>query len=248
MPRAFIVGCGPSLNHTNLDLIKNYVSFSCNRIDLIYPSTRWRPTYYVRPEGFDANREGKPEIEGADILAVPKEKFIPSIQTNIKLGIECFISRWFQADIGEHPNVHYIRACSHHQWNYDDPAKSQDEWHLPELCAFGGSVNMALQLAVTMGFDDLVLVGCDLGYHDGKPSHFSPEYEHGYEQSAWYANRNIFWGHICALNWLRRNRKDVRVLNATVGGYLELWPCVKLETITPRMASGKRVLTPKYAD
>jgi hypothetical protein len=232
--RAFIVGNGPSLAKTDMDLLQAYPSFACNRIELIYSKTQWRPTFYVRMEGYD-------------MLPVPKEKYLPSIRYHEEHGIQCHISRYFQDEIGEHSNVHYLRACSHHEYNYDDP-KTQDEWHLPELCAFGGSVNMSLQLACTMGFDDLVLVGCDLGYKDHTPSHFSPEYEHGFEQPAWYANRNTFWGYVCAINWLKRNKPNVRIRNATVGGYLELFPRVRLEKVATRVAPGKWAESPVYAD
>jgi len=45
--RCFIVGNGPSLANTNLDLIKDEISFGMNRIPLIYNKTKWRPTYYI---------------------------------------------------------------------------------------------------------------------------------------------------------------------------------------------------------
>ena len=45
--RIFLVGNGPSLNDMNLDLLENEYSIAMNRIELIYPKTKWRPTYYI---------------------------------------------------------------------------------------------------------------------------------------------------------------------------------------------------------
>jgi hypothetical protein len=38
-----------------------------------------------------------------------------------------------------------------------------------------------MQIAVKEGFDDLVLIGCDLEYRDNKPNHFDLRYETGEE-------------------------------------------------------------------
>ena len=44
--RAFIVGTGPSLCVSDLDKLKNEVTFGCNKIYLAFAETDWRPTYY----------------------------------------------------------------------------------------------------------------------------------------------------------------------------------------------------------
>ena len=45
--RIFLVGNGPSLNDMNLDLLENEDTMKMNRIDLLFPKTKWRPTYYI---------------------------------------------------------------------------------------------------------------------------------------------------------------------------------------------------------
>ena len=45
--RCFVIGNGPSLNKTNLDLIKDEYSIAMNRISMIYSKTEWRPSYYL---------------------------------------------------------------------------------------------------------------------------------------------------------------------------------------------------------
>ena len=45
--RVFLIGNGPSLNKTNLDLLANEYTIAMNRIPLLYKNTIWRPTYYI---------------------------------------------------------------------------------------------------------------------------------------------------------------------------------------------------------
>jgi len=203
--RAFIIGNGKSLVSKDLDLIAGQPSYACNRINLIYPLTEWRPSVYCHVESFAPN--------------------VPYIQQNIDSGITCWIGEHFEKNIiGK---VNWIKDCHHHLYNFDS-TEVLDEWHMPQPCTFGGTVNYMMQRAVLDGFDELVLLGCDLEYRDRKPSHFDKNYEHGGEQPAFYASRNAFYGHVQALNWIRRKGSNVRILNATRGGLLELWPRVEL--------------------
>jgi hypothetical protein len=207
----FVIGNGISLTAKQLDLIEGMPSIACNRINLIYPHTKWRPTVYVHPESLAPD--------------------LPFIQENVEMGIECYLGEHFQyIGLPDAPNIKWIKDCHHHLINFDNP-EVLDEWHLPQLCSFGGSVNVAMQVAATRGFDDIILLGCDLQYRDRKASHFNPSYEHGGEQPAFYASRNAFYGHVQAMNYLRRRNKDISIRNATPGGLLELWPRVSLENV-----------------
>lgn len=203
-----IVGNGASLTVDQLDMLDGVTSIACNRINLIYPLTPWRPTIYLHPESIAPD--------------------LPYIRENIDLGIECWLGEHYAKppvgvmDLEDAPNIHWIKDCHHHLYNYDDP-EALDEWHLPQLCSFGGSVNMAMQLAVRKGFTELILIGCDLQYRQNKHNHFSPAYEHGGEAPAHVQARNAMWGHICAMNYIRRRRLNLDVINATLGGSLELW-------------------------
>jgi len=226
--RIFIVGNGKSLKVSDLDLIVGEPSIACNRINLIYSRTKWRPSIYIHIES-----------------VVPDWKYV---QENIDNGAECYIGEHYACypvgalgliDANAAPkNVHFIKECHHHLVNFDNP-DVLDEWHLPQLCSFGGSVNMAMQIAVLKGFDEITLLGCDLEYKDGKTKqdHFDPNYKHGQEQPAFYASRNALYAHLQTLNTIRRKSLNVRIYNATDGGLLELWPRRTLTDIL----SGKRV-------
>jgi hypothetical protein len=214
--RCFVIGNGISLQPHDLDLITGQPSIACNRINLLYPETKWRPTIYVHPESLAPD--------------------LPFIQENVDAGIECYLGEHYASPprgklgMQDAPNIHWIKDCHHHLYTFDSP-ETLDEWHLPQLCSFGGSVNVAMQIAAQKGFDEIILLGCDLLYRDRKPSHMHPDYEHGGEQPAFYQARNAFFGHVQALNWIRRKGKNISVTNATRGGLLELWPRVELKDV-----------------
>jgi len=212
--RAYIIGNGPSLAKTNLDLIKGKDAFACNNIHLIYRKTDWRPTAYVR-------------VETGDLLR--NEAWKPSVKTHLDMGIPCYMPGYFEEFSAGYRNYTKIYTC-HHLQNFDNKL-IRSEWHLPMLCQFGGSLIVSMQIALNQGYDELVLLGCDLGYKDRRPSHFDKEYEHGDEQPAWYANRNNLWAHIMGINYHARRGLPYNVINATVGGDLHLYPRARLEDI-----------------
>ena len=201
-----------------LDLIIGKPAIACNRISLIYPFTRWRPTIYIHPES--------------------NETDISYIKAHVAMGIECYIAERYTFppvgvfDVPDAPNIHWIKECHHHLENFDSQNDLPDEWHFPALCSFGGSVNMAMQIAVMKGANEIVLLGCDLAYRNGKgKSHFSKEYETGKEMPAFYAAKNALYGHIHALNTIRRKKLPVKVYNATIGGTLDIWERIRLEDV-----------------
>jgi hypothetical protein len=211
--RAWIVGNGPSLSRTNLDKLIGETTFACNNIHLIYGQTRWRPTYYIR---------------GEEAGYLEPEHWIDSMNIQMAGESEIWCNEWFQR---EHPGykptrkVNTIKSCAHYQRNFNDPA-SPHLWHMPVLCAFGSSVNVAVQIAVQLGYGPLYLVGCDLDYKNGKPNHFSSEYENGLEKDNMYQNSNALAAHMVAARSC-----PVPIYNATIGGVLEAFPRVEFESL-----------------
>jgi hypothetical protein len=214
--KIFIIGNGTSLKASDLDLIAGLPSIACNRINLIYPQTKWRPSIYTHPESLAPN--------------------LPYIQEHVDMGISCYLGEHFaepprgKLTLKDAPNIHWINDHPCHLLSFFDP-ELPDEWLLPQLCSFGGSVNLMMQIAVLNGYDELILLGCDLEYRDNKPSHFDPRYEYGGEYPAFTRARNAFFGHVQALNWIRRFSPKIKVYNATRGGLLELWERVWLEDV-----------------
>ena len=227
--RAFVVGNGPSLKHTNLHHLTGEVSFACNNIHMIYPYTPWRPTHYVRSE---------------DARLLERDDWLESMQAHLDLGCEIYCNDYFfdsRFGLRETEKAHILSSCTHHLRHFDHP-ECPHLWHLPVLCTFGSSVNVAVQIAHQQGYSPVYLVGCDLGYEDGKPSHFDARYEHGREQSARYANLDTLSAHMIAA------RSGAQVYNATLGGSLEVYERVDYENIFSGQRRESETHTPAFAD
>lgn len=203
---AFIIGNGPSINPYYIDQIKGQPSFACNNIHLIYPRCEWRPTHYVRMEWFPA---------GADV-----NLWYRSVVMHLAEGIPCYLSGYFRdhaQELFNFKNYRDVSTCGH---NIIDPG----EWHLPRMCLFGGSVLVAMQAAVNEGYENLVLLGCDLF-----PGHFHKDYTKGIEHmrdSDEKANGILMRAHEIAHDYL-----GDRVINATPGGRLSMYRHKRLEDI-----------------
>lgn len=217
MSHAFIVGNGPSLNNTNLDLIAGEISFGVNRISGIYPKTSWRPTHYVRAE--EASTGSDPGVYVADI------------ELHKELGCEIWANEffiWKVEGLRKTGQYRQIRGCSHYNIHFDNP-DFPTLYHMPRLCTFGSSVHVAIQIALgKLEVDKVYLVGCDLGYKPGAGNHFDPAYTAGAGElrSAELNNLDMLAAHMIAAR-----SYPGRIYNATVGGSLEVYPRVRLEDV-----------------
>jgi hypothetical protein len=125
-------------------------------------------------------------------------------------------------------------ACTHHDILDEEPGelrytKVPECWHFPQVCKFGGSIPMTIQLAVQEGFDEIYLIGCDLGHKEGTSNHFHEDYAVSRGITAEKAvkrNEANRMGHEYCL----RN-SPVPIYNATVGGELEVYPRVEYDSL-----------------
>jgi hypothetical protein len=215
MSKCFVVGNGPSLTPAQLDLIAGQPSFAVNRIHLMYPHTRWRPTHYVRGE--------EQSLKSAAI-------YHRELELHVAMGCEVWANLWYTKGTGM-DSVNTITSCWHYT-NHFDHVDAPHLWHLPKICSFGSSVNIAVQIAVTLGYKPIYLLGCDLNYRDGKPSHFSKDYENGIEgdlRPARLANLDTLMAHMVA-----SRSSPVKIYNCTPTGLLHdlgVYENVDLESV-----------------
>lgn len=218
--RCFIVGNGPSLRDTPLDDLVGEVSYATNRIHLIYPETKWRPTHYVRVESMQDTDDDSVDLWATDLLVHLND---PNITVHCNMWFPKLLER---RGYGTWKNIQILKTCAHYFVHFDTD-RCPHLWHLPHLCSFGGSLTLAIQIAVKAGFDKIYLVGCDLGYKDQEESHFIDGYASGYEiDEARYANMDKVAAHMIAMR-----SSPVRIYNATIGGDLEVYPRVDLAEV-----------------
>ena len=203
MKRIFLVGNGKSLLDTPLNLLKNEDTFALNAIDLIYDKTDWRPTYYFC---MDVNPNDRRRWE--------------AIKSNLNCKKVFLWDGFKERFSGE--NIEWLARCKKH---HPFPVYSKNalqEWHLPTICTAHGSMNPMMQLAVTMGYTEIYLVGVDLW--TSKKCHFDERYP-----AFWvWQERNKIENHI---HEVARRSSPVPIYNATIGGNLEVHPRVDLRTI-----------------
>ena len=215
--RVFLIGNGPSLSARDLDLIRGQPSFAMNRIAMIYPHTEWRPTYFV-----------------CVTLNVQRPDWNRDIMASVDLGIDTFAWEAYSEHFGDR-DVHYVR-CSH--GTELTPVADPDWWSddiADRVCKFGTSMLAAIQIAAYMGFSELCLLGCDLGFRDGDPgadpNHFDPNYgTPGFDSTS--LNMNMLAAHRLALAAL--TGRGVRIVNATRGGFLDVFERCSLESLLAR--------------
>jgi hypothetical protein len=233
MKRIFLVGNGPSLARTNLDLIADEYSFGMNRVHLIYPKTKWRPTYFMWSD------------------LPQREDDRTALLQHINSGEECYI----RDDVAEQllgkwhaypvpwipelpPNVHVWKRHSEHGTLHPDKPGWPKEWCFPtaedELCKIGTGMGPMMQQSIKLGFTELYLLGCDLDWHvltsDTDSNHFNREYEVHLEVHAESKSKfNNDLGramHELAYAWCREH--GIWAWNATDGGSLDVYPRVNL--------------------
>jgi hypothetical protein len=142
--RCFIVANGPSLINTDLDLLRNEITFGLNRIYLNFERSTFRPTYYV------AINELILEQFSNEISQLTMPKFL----------------NWNRRAYYGSPNAKLVflkpKMVVNDYFQYD----------LTRPLIVGATVTfVALQLAYYMGFQKVIVIGLDHNYVDkGTPN------------------------------------------------------------------------------
>lgn len=255
--RCFILGNGPSLNETDLSLLKDEVVFACNAVFLLFDRIDWKPAYYTcvdsqvlpdRAAEIDAMLEGNPSIvsffpaevqeHGGDRQRQPGRTLIPDrpnryFFNEVPGSIEALPTSMFSLDAA-------VRVIQPHTV----------------------AVTM-LQLAAYMGFSEIYLVGCDMRYsvpdtvrrgdgnsaddlrltsqRDDDPNHFDTRY-FGTGRK-WHVPNVMLMREHFAIARQALEGKGVIVRNATVGGDLDVFERVELASIFNGRAAGRAPVT-----
>jgi hypothetical protein len=220
--RCFVIGNGPSLRDTDMSLLKDEFTIGTNRIYMNFDRMGFETSYHV------CVNELVVEQCAAEIAALKMPKFI---------GWHCRDLVPFADDMQFLWTRSGLRS-----WFFTD---------LTEGCWEGSTVTMvAIQLAYYMGFREVVLVGVDHSYqfngdphaavvsegHD--PNHFDPNYfGKGFKwhlpdlqgsELSYRVARHVF------------EQSGRRIVDATVGGKLQVFPKVAYESLFPRRSMTHR--------
>ena len=216
--RCFIIGTGPSLTISDLEMLSNEVTFGTNRIYELFDKTTWRPTFYINHD-YDLIRSYPEKIKAVQ----SKISFIP-----IEF-VEVF------------PGEKYRFFVLKHKVFYPHPAPFS--FDISKCVNQGFSVVYgAIQIAVYMGFSEIYLLGVDHNYalsQDAKgqqvrTSNSKQNYSQGMKEYSNLKNLPRVQESTLAFETAEKisRRKNFRIFNATRGGKLECFErCVLDEVV-----------------
>lgn len=209
--RCFIIGNGPSLNWTDLGLLRDEWVIGLNRIYLHPACASWRRWLYccVNPHVLRQFRD--------EILAVDAPKFLPwEERASLQGATDC----------------HWLRTRHEPRFSFD---LTDAIWQ------GGTVTYVALQVAFHLGFRDVILVGVDHSFAaTGQPnavveatgpdeSHFAPDYfgpgvrwqlpDLVQSETAYRLARQAY------------EQEGRRVRDATIGGRLDVFPKIRYEDL-----------------
>ena len=225
--RGFVIGNGPSLKPSDLSKIRNEVSIASNLIYLIFDQTDWRPNY----------------VTVVDRLVWDKLHSIASrhYRSLIIAGgldpakTDCLTYTMFSN--GHAPSYSYSASSNSFDWPFSADL-SKGVW--------GGSTVTYenLQLAVHLGLNPIYLIGCD-HYYQGESSavegvpvthsvknHFSDAYRSVGEKVNPAPIGNMTRAYEIAQSFALS--RGIEIVNATRGGYLEVFPRCDFDNIFSR--------------
>jgi hypothetical protein len=211
--RCFILGNGPSLRHTDLSLLRDEITFGMNRIYLLFEELGFTTSYYVAVNTLVIEQSAR------DIEALQIPKFITWRGR-----------RWLRRD----PRAVFLDT------DYTEPASFSKD--VSGRVFEGSTVTyVALQLAFHLGFEQAILIGVDHSFQtQGQPNltvtssgddpdHFSPTYfGAGYRWQLPDLEASERAYALAKEAYIESGRS---VLDATIGGKLQVFPKVEYATL-----------------
>ncbi len=238
------MGNGPSLNKMDLGLFQNEIVFASNGVFLLFPKIAWRPKYYscvdtrVLPDiamEIEEMLRHHPSIEGFFPEKLPQYDGTKRVldTRDILPGLS---------------NVHFFHQRPMILKNL--PRSSFTIGSGGPLCAPKTVTIGLMQIAVIMGFSEIILIGCDTSYtipksvvqegtlvpdgsgarllltstQDDDQNHFTPSYFGAGKKWHHPKTEQMIRHYTLAKEVL--DSSGVAVYNATIGGQLEVFPRV----------------------
>jgi len=214
--RCFFLGTGPSLHCLDLSLLSAEIVWAANRAYLLFDRVSWRPSFYV--------------IKDPRIVENSSD-MIDLLMRRLPNTIFFFPDYIQDGRIASAPN-----ACQYRELERTDNEYATFSFDVGQGVVRSHTVaTVVLQLAVWMGFNPIILIGCDMSYQaealrgqaefsvtDGTDvDHFDSRYLDG---GSWEVPD--VEGMLSDLAMARQacDAHGVTILNATAGGNLEIFP------------------------
>jgi hypothetical protein len=210
--RCFILGNGPSLKNTDLSKLRDEYTIGMNRFYLAFPDLGFKTSYYLSVNDLVV------EQCAADIQSLDMPRFV-----------SWRARKWLQPE----DNLYFLHTT------YTGPHFATD---LTGRLWEGATVTYsAMQLAFYLGFEQVILIGVDHSFATkGKPNttvvsqgddpnHFHPGY---FGKGFRWQLPDLDTSEVAyAMARQAYENAGRQVIDATVGGYLRIFPRVDYETL-----------------
>lgn len=225
--RVFLIGNGPSLNRTELYLLKNEYKICFNRINVLFERLNWYPNFYACID----------KTVLSDNVDEIKYKILPNVDYAFFPELHKYKFNFFNR-VRNFKNVFWL------YYNFEEFG-----FNLPWISKSPTVATAALQILPYLGFTEIYLVGVDMNYKihstakqlennevesqdNDDPNHFDPRYfgkGRKYHQPTEEVMSNIFE----SIKRVKKNicKTDSAIYNATYGGRLELFERVEYKNL-----------------
>lgn len=215
--RCFITCTGPSLTISDLELLKDEYVFGMNSICLIHDKTDWKPDFF-------GIQDGNVFIKVKDSLLSTDNGFVfAPIQYKKMFKTP---SNWTYFHLSGSYHLYEMRFGRMF-------AKFSDNCYVTSYDGYSITYTI-MQLAVYMGFNEIYLLGADCNYL-GNQQHFI---EYGYSNHPDKLADRLFASYGRAKSFA--DEHNVKIINATRGGCLELFPRMSLEEVLSKQEKNKK--------
>ena len=229
--RCFLIGNGPSLCLSDLNMLKQEYCFGCNMIYKIFDRTNWRPTFLCMSDSV-VTRTASKELQ----------KYSESI-----IWVNKNNSRLMQVKPG---NLICVNALKGKKYFVHG---NMSEYYVPSNATV---MTFMIELAMYMGFSEIYLLGVDFTIGRSQNDHFINNYRNKemveWERKKWKnyfrgENVSIYEGQVRsesrALYAYQKlaeyaNKRECKIYNATRGGNLEVFPRVDFDEVKILMKRG----------
>jgi hypothetical protein len=215
--RCFIIGNGPSLKAKDLDklLLNNEISFAANHISQIFTQTNWRPTYYT-------------------VIDESLQRNIIDVMSKTNAEIKFFRSESYLWTRKVQGNCIWLNAINYRSFSEDIAL---------QIYSSATTTYALIQIAVYMGFKKIYLMGMDNVY--GKiqdkngiihkindvQTHFYISNGKNFLESAVAVDTHLINNSAYKAAKQYADTHDIKIINATRGGQLEVFPRIDFDLI-----------------
>ena len=218
----FIIGLGPSLNINDLDTLNkaDAFCFSMNNVDKVFSKTKWRPNVYFVSDPIIAKQS---EFE-EKVIRLDKDGVITLCPKNVFPQVPSCMIRYVK-NFSRNKFYKIANGCI-----VKGVTKfSKNAYH--QIYDGSSCVHSIIQLAYYMGFNTIYLLGVDCG--SSSTLDYSPLI--GEKSKGVYASLTVSQRLIMDFESLNKSlqmsKTPLKIINATRGGFLEVFPREKIDNI-----------------